>query len=97
MEDAGPGKERRRREIDPESRHKGRKGGRGRHTKKAPSLAHSLKGLPQQVIYDLDVEGLNEQHGENNWRIAYWHQHEKLMKLETPYYTQVVYSLERKK
>ena len=92
VEDAGPGKERRRREIDPESRHKGRKGGRGRHTKKAPSLAHSLKGLPQQVIYDLDVEGLNEQHGENNWRIAYWHQHEKLMKLETPYYTQVVYT-----
>ena len=77
--------------IDFENRRGGRCTG-NRHTKKNPGLADSLKELPIQVIYDLDVEGLNGQYGENNWRIAYWHRHEQLMKLDTPYYTQVIYT-----
>ena len=46
----------------------------------------------KQIIYDLDVDTLNEQYGESNWRIVHWHQHKQLMKLDTPYYTQVVYT-----
>lgn len=90
-EDEGPARERKSRVIDFES-HKGGQDARGRHTKKNPSLADSLEKLPRQIIYDLDVDALNGQYGENNWRIAYWHQHKQLMKLDTPYYTQVVYT-----
>ena len=52
----------------------------------------SLGKLPRQIIYDLDVDALNEQYDESNWRIVHWHQHKQLMKLFTPYYTQVVYT-----
>ena len=90
-EDAGPAKDRRARVIDFES-HKGGQGARGRRTKKNPSLADSLEKLSRQIIYDLDVDTLNEQYGKSNWRIVHWHQHKQLMKLDTPYYTQVVYT-----
>lgn len=56
------------------------------------SLARSLDKLPQQLIYDLDIEKLNEQYGEGQWRIAYWHSHRVLMKQDTPYYTKVTYT-----
>ncbi len=56
------------------------------------SLARSLDSLPQQLIYELDVDRLNEQYGEGCWRIVYWHSHRALMKLDTPYYTQVIYT-----
>jgi len=62
----------------------------GKHEGK--SLARSLDKLPQQLIYDLDIEKLNEQYGEGRWRIAYWHSHRVLMKLDTPYYVQVTYT-----
>ena len=58
VEDACPEKERRVRVIDFGNRRGGRGAG-NRHTKKNPGLADSLKELPQQAIYDLDVEGLN--------------------------------------
>ncbi|MDE6518223.1 MAG: IS66 family transposase [Acetatifactor sp.] len=90
-EDAGPAKERRVRVIDFESR-KNRQGARDRHVKKCPGLSASLEELPRQIVYDLDVGGLDGQYGENNWRIVCWHQHKQLMKLDTPYYTQVVYT-----
>ena len=90
-EDAGPAKERRCRVIDFESR-KSRKGTRNGHGKKNPGLADSLDRLPQQIIYDLDVDGLDIQYGEGNWRIAHWHQHKQLMKLDMPYYAQVIYT-----
>lgn len=56
------------------------------------SLARSLDKLPQQLIYDLDIEKLNKQYGEGRWRIAYWHSHRVLMKMDTPYYAQVTYT-----
>lgn len=90
-EDTGPAKERKCRVIDFES-HKSRQGAKNGHTQKSPSLADSLDGLPRQIIYDLDVDGLDEQYGEGSFRISYWHQHKQLMKLDTPYYTQVVYT-----
>lgn len=61
----------------------------GRHRN---SLAASLKTLPQQIYYNLDVEGLNEQYGAYGWRIAFWHSHSTLEKLPTPYYTKTVYT-----
>lgn len=90
-EDSGPAREHRSRVIDFES-HKGGQGAKGGRTKKNPGLADSLEKLPRRIIYDLDVDALNEQYGESNWRIAHWHQHKQLMKLSTPYYTQVVYT-----
>lgn len=69
---------------------KNRESKNGKHEGK--SLAHSLDKLPQQLIYDLDVGKLNEQYGEGQWRIAYWHSHRVLMKLDTPYYAQVTYT-----
>lgn len=91
VEDAGPAKEHKSRVIDLES-HKNRQGTKSRHTKKSPGLAGSLDRLPQQIIYDLDVDALDGQYGEGNWRIAHWHQHKLLMKLDTPYYVQVIYT-----
>ena len=61
-------------------------------SKRSHSLSDSLDKLPQQLIYDLNVGEMNEQYGEGNWRIAFWHRHRELMKLDTPYYTQVTYT-----
>ena len=55
-------------------------------------LSGSLDKLPQQLLYDLNVEELNDQYGKGAWRIAFWHRHRTLMKLDTPYYTQVTYT-----
>ena len=72
---------------------KSRKKKTGGHTTgNGNSLARSLDALPQQLIYDLDVEKLDEKYGRGRWRIAYWHSHRMLMKLDTPYYTQVIYT-----
>lgn len=90
-EDTGPAEERKCRVIDFESHKNGQGTGSG-HAKKNPSLSDSLDRLPRQIIYDLDVDGLDEQYGEGSWRIVHWHQHKQLMKLDTPYYTQVVYT-----
>ena len=90
-EDVAPAKDRRARVIDFESHKDGQGTGSGR-TKKNPSLSDSLEKLPRQIIYDLHVDALNEEYGENNWRIVHWHQHKQLMKLDTPYYTQVIYT-----
>lgn len=90
-EDASPAKERRCRTIDFES-YKGGQVKRNGHAEKNPSLSDSLDKLPRRIIYALDVDGLNEQYGEGGWRIVHWHQHKQLMKLDTPYYTQVIYT-----
>ena len=61
---------------------KSRKKKTGGHTTgNGNSLARSLDALPQQLIYDLDVEKLDEKYGRGRWRIAYWHSHRMLMKL----------------
>lgn len=92
-EDAGDPGERKKRAIvfpgqkekEPSNKKHGRK-------PQGQSLARSLDKLPQQLIYGLDVGMLNEQYGEGQWRIVYWHSHRVLMKLDTPYYTQVTYT-----
>ena len=64
----------------------------GEKKSEGESLARSLDTLPQQLIYDLNVDRLNEQYGQGQWRIAYWHSHRVLMKLDSPYYAQVTYT-----
>ena len=77
----------REKQPDGEKTEEGKKG-----KNKEKSLARSLDRLPQQLIYDLDIGKLDEQYGEGQWRIAYWHSHRVLMKLDTPYYTQTTYT-----
>ena len=94
-EDEGSPEERKKRVITfpgaKGTKQSGRKTG-GTTKSEGQSLARSLDHLPQQLIYDLDVDGLNEQYGQGQWRIVYWHSHRVLMKLDTPYYTQVTYT-----
>lgn len=55
-------------------------------------LKESMKKLPKQIKYDIDTASLDEKYGEGNWRIAFWHSHETLEKIDTPYYVNVVYT-----
>ena len=64
----------------------------GEKKQEGRSLARSLDRLPQHLIYDLDVDALNKQYGRGKWRIVHWHSHRMLMKIDTPYYTQVTYT-----
>ena len=66
---------------------KGRKRGKG---KKKSRLLDSLKGLPAQLIYDLDIDKLNNDYGESNWRIAMWHEHYVVEKIENPLYVKKI-------
>ena len=59
---------------------------------RADRLAKSMKNLPRQIKYDIDTAALNDKYGEGNWRIAFWHPHETLEKIDTPYYVNVVYT-----
>lgn len=45
-----------------------------------------LAGLPVQSVFELDVESLNEQYGEGNWRIAFWHSHENVQYVKATSY-----------
>lgn len=60
---------------------------------KAPRLSklyESLKDLPMQLVYDLDIDKLNEDYGEGNWRIARWHEHFVVEKVECPLYVRKI-------
>lgn len=61
-------------------------GGRSRKSR----LLDSLMNLPAQLIYDLDIDMLNEQYGEGNWRIAKWHEHYVVEKIENPLYVKKI-------
>ncbi len=53
-------------------------------------LLESLMNLPSQLIYDLDVDKLNADYGEGNWRIAKWHEHYVVEKIESPLYVKKI-------
>lgn len=93
VEDAADPRERRTRRIDfSEGTGKEQTGRKAKGKNMGRSLAGSLEKLPQKIIYALDVREQDELHGKGRWRIAYWHRHRVLMKLDTPYYTQVTYT-----
>lgn len=47
-------------------------------------LVASMEKLPKQLIYDFDPKTLDEEYGQHNWRIAFWHCHTTLEKLDSP-------------
>jgi hypothetical protein len=55
-------------------------------------LAASIDKLPKQLIYDFDPKALDAEYGQHNWRIAFWHCHTTLEKLDSPYYAKTVYT-----
>ena len=61
----------------------------GKGSKKS-RLLDSLKNLPSQLIYDLDIDKLNKEHGEGNWRIAMWHEHYVVEKIDCPLYVKKI-------
>ena len=73
--------------------HKEGKTGRGSKSGKGTRrnrLLDSLKNLPSQLIYDLDIDKLNNDYGEGNWRIAMWHEHYVVEKIENPLYVKKI-------
>ena len=60
--------------------------------KKQNRLTKSMEKLPKQIIYDIDVEALNKKYGEGNWRIAHWHRHSTLEKIDAPFFERVIYT-----
>lgn len=61
-------------------------------SQKQNRLAASMEKLPKQLIYDFDPKALDEEYGQHNWRIAFWHCHTTLEKLDSPYYAKTVYT-----
>lgn len=59
---------------------------------KTNRLAKSMQDLPREIHYDIDVKTLNEKYGAGNWRIAFWHEHTTLEKIDTPFYQRVIYT-----
>ena len=55
-------------------------------------LSKSMQDLPKEICYDIDAAALNEKYGAGNWRIAFWHAHTTLEKIDTPYYQKVTYT-----
>lgn len=76
---------------NPEGRKEGKKDGnkKGKGSKRS-RLLDSLKGLPSQLIYDLDIDKLNSDYGVGNWRIAMWHEHYVVEKIENPLYVKKI-------
>lgn len=64
----------------------------GNGCKKAGKREEDLSKLPQKHIFRLDVEALNKQYGEGNWRIAFWHPHRTVEKTPSPVYVRNVYT-----
>jgi len=60
--------------------------------KKSPGKRKKdLENLPSVNVYELDVNELNRLHGENNWRIAYWHAHRSVECIPTTVYQKISY------
>ena len=50
-----------------------------------------LDSLPTRTVYDFDVDALNQEHGEGNWRVAYWRKEDTIESAHTVQYHQVKY------
>lgn len=66
--------------------------GKCKGSQKQKRLAASLDKLPKQIIYDFDPNVLDKEYGQHNWRIAFWHCHTTLEKIESPYYAKTLYT-----
>jgi hypothetical protein len=62
------------------------------HGKKSPGKRKKdVANLPSVNVYELDVNELNRLHGENNWRIAYWHAHRSVECIQATVYEKISY------
>ena len=68
------------------------KSGKGNKAGKSNPLKESLKNLPTEIIYDLDTEELDRKHGKGNWRIAFWHKHVTIERIDQPFYVKEEYT-----
>ena len=64
---------------------------RSRGKKSYGKREEDLANLPSVNVYELDVNGLNEKYGENNWRIAYWHSYQTVESVISTVYTKKLY------
>lgn len=69
----------------------GKSGGRKERKPKTPR-ADILAGLPVQIVYQIDIDRLNEIYGEGNWRIANWHAHDQVEYVEPTSYRRQIYT-----
>ena len=51
-----------------------RRGSGSRKPKEKGKRKEDLSKLPVQVVYEYDMEQLNKEYGENNWRFAFWNE-----------------------
>ena len=64
----------------------------GQPRKPYNTLQKATDTLPTNHVYDLDVKRLDEQYGEDNWRIVYWHSHKRIRCIMNPYYVEITYT-----
>jgi hypothetical protein len=53
----------------------GSKETKDRGNKRVGKRDEDISKLPQNVLFKLDIEDLDQKYGEGNWRIAFWHNH----------------------
>ncbi len=63
-----------------------------RKHKEAGKREADFSRLPQEQFFLLDIEALNQEYGEGNWRIAYWHHHAVLEEKPSSVYVQNTYT-----
>ncbi|MCD8300670.1 MAG: IS66 family transposase [Clostridiales bacterium] len=68
-------------------------GGKKRKSrKKQGKREEDFSGLSQKDVFLLDIEALDEQYGEGNWRIAFWHVHSVLEEIPQSAYVRNTYT-----
>ncbi len=50
-----------------------------------------LDSLPTRTVYDFNVDALNQEYGEGNWRLAYWRKEDTIESVHTVQYHQIKY------
>lgn len=60
--------------------------------KRKPPLRDSMKDLPEETVFDIHPEVLDEIYGGGNWSVPFWHAHETLEKVPYEFYKKVVYT-----
>lgn len=78
------------------SKHEHGNSGKKKHhgkTKGRPNLWNlSVKDLPQELSYLIDIDALDAMHGKGNWRIAFWNKTETVEKMPVRYFLKVVFT-----
>ncbi|MBP5281898.1 MAG: IS66 family transposase [Lachnospiraceae bacterium] len=66
--------------------------GSGRTPKTKGKREADLSKLPRQVVYDFDIDELNETYGVGQWRFAFWNEHKQLEVIRQSTYVKVTYT-----